>query len=55
MHDAATRAEWRAHNERRRAAAKKAGICSTCLAREVAKGKSQCPVCRAKRAAPKEA
>lgn len=49
MHSEAQRAEWRAHNRRRRAAAAKAGICSTCLAREHEPGYKQCRVCRQKR------
>jgi hypothetical protein len=48
MHSPQQRAAWRAHNQQRRAAAAKAGICSTCLAREVEHGKAQCAVCRAK-------
>lgn len=51
MGNEAQRAEWREHNRRRRVAAKKSGICSTCLAREVEKGKGQCTVCRKKRRA----
>ena len=49
MHDEKTRKKWRAHNRRRREAAKKAGICTTCIAREVMPGRSICRVCRAKR------
>lgn len=51
MHDEDTREKWRAHNRRRREQAKRDGLCTSCLARKAVLGKSQCTVCRNKRAA----
>lgn len=48
MADETQRKQWREYNRRRRAAAAKAGICSTCLARENQPGRAQCRVCREK-------
>lgn len=46
------RQQWRAYNRRRRAAARDEGICSRCLTRPVVQGRSQCRLCRHKRARP---
>jgi hypothetical protein len=51
MHSEQQRAEWRAYNRRRRASAKKFGICSTCLSRSAEPGRAACRVCRHKRSA----
>lgn len=49
MHSEQQRAEWRTYNRRRRASAKKFGICSRCLSRSAEPGRSACRVCRQKR------
>jgi hypothetical protein len=49
MHSDQQRAAWRTYNRRRRASAKKFGICSTCLSRSAERGRAACRVCRQKR------
>lgn len=49
MHSEEQRAEWRAHNQRRRKRARKFGICTTCLSRQAEKDSTSCSTCKERR------